>query len=175
MRYAFAGLFIVMIFALLACMSVARRSYRKIKGAVLMLLGMLIPPMLGNLIIILSTVKIPATIGCYVYFIGMDAFIMALLHFTFEYCMIKWPSNIPRYLVYTLITLDVVQYALNPIFGQAFDTEAIQVDGRNYYRLLPYAGQMYHRLVVYGIFITILYYFRCSIVSTDTSCSCWHR
>ena len=159
MRYAFAGLFIVMIFALLACMSVARRSYRKIKGAVLMLLGMLIPPMLGNLIIILSTVKIPATIGCYVYFIGMDAFIMALLHFTFEYCMIKWPSNIPRYLVYTLITLDVVQYALNPIFGQAFDTEAIQVDGRNYYRLLPYAGQTYHRLVVYGIFITILLIF----------------
>ena len=159
MRYAFAGLFIVMIFALLACMSVARRSYRKIKGAVLMLLGMLIPPMLGNLIIILSTVKIPATIGCYVYFIGMDAFIMALLHFTFEYCMIKWPSNIPRYLVYTLITLDVVQYAVNPIFGQAFDTEAIQVDGRNYYRLLPYAGQMYHRLVVYGIFITILLIF----------------
>ena len=70
MRYAFAVLFIIMVLALLACVSVARRSYKKIGGTVAMLIGMLIPPVIGNLIIILSTAKIPATIGCYIYFIG---------------------------------------------------------------------------------------------------------
>ena len=159
MRYAFAGLYIVMVLALIACMSVAERSYRKIKGAVLMLLGMLIPPMIGNLIIILSTAKIPATIGCYIYFIGMDAVIMALLHFTFEYCVIARTTKIPLYLVYAALTIDVVQYAMNPIFGHAFDTEPILVDGRPYYRVIPYWGQTYHRIVVYGIFLAVILIF----------------
>lgn len=159
MRYSFAVLYIVMILALLACISVARRSYKKIKGSVVMLLAMLIPPMIGNLIIILSTEKIPATIGCYIYFIGMDAVIMALLRFSFQYCVLAWRRNKLKYLVYTVLTIDVVQYALNPFFGHAFDTEAIQVDGRNYYRLIPYLGQTYHRIVVYGIFIAVLLMF----------------
>ena len=136
MRYAFAVLFIIMVLALLACVSVARRSYKKIGGTVAMLIGMLIPPVIGNLIIILSTAKIPATIGCYIYFIGMDAVMMSLLHFTFEYCVVKWPNNFLRYLVYTIVSVDVLQYALNPFFGHAFDTEAIIVDGRDYYRLI---------------------------------------
>lgn len=89
MRYSFAAFIILLILALTACASVARRSYKKIKGAVLMLLTMLIPPMIGNLIIILSTAKIPAMIGCYIYFIGMDSFIMALLFFAFQYCAVK--------------------------------------------------------------------------------------
>ena len=164
MRYSFAVLYIVMILALLACISVARRSYKKIKGSVVMLLAMLIPPMIGNLIIILSTEKIPATIGCYIYFIGMDAVIMALLRFSFQYCVLAWRRNKLKYLVYTLITVDVVQYALNPFFRHAFDTEAIQVDGRNYYRLIPYIGQTYHRIVVYGIFIAVLLIFLVKLI-----------
>ena len=79
MRYAFAVLFIIMVLALLACVSVARRSYKKIGGTVAMLIGMLIPPVIGNLIIILSTAKIPATIGCYIYFLGMDMVMYAVL------------------------------------------------------------------------------------------------
>ncbi|MBO4746561.1 MAG: EAL domain-containing protein [Clostridiales bacterium] len=167
MRYSFAVLFVMMILALLTCISVARRSHKKIKVAVVMLLAMLIPPMIGNLIIVLSTAKIPAMIGCYVYFIGMDAVIMALLFFTFQYCAIKWPSNKLKYLVYGLVTADIVQYALNPFFGHAFDTEPILVDNRNYYRLLPYSGQTYHRIVVYGIFFTVLLIFLIKMIRSS--------
>ena len=159
MRYSFAVLFILMVLALLACVSVARRSYKKIGGTVAMLIGMLIPPVIGNLIIILSTAKLPATIGCYIYFIGMDAVIMALMHFTFVYCVVKWPNNVLRYLVYGLVTADVVQYALNPFFGHAFDTEAVIVDDRPYYRLIPYWGQSFHRAVVYGILLLVVVIF----------------
>ena len=166
MRYAFAVLFIIMVLALLACVSVARRSYKKIGGTVAMLIGMLIPPVIGNLIIILSTAKIPATIGCYIYFIGMDAVMMSLLHFTFEYCVVKWPNNFLRYLVYTIVSVDVLQYALNPFFGHAFDTEAIIVDGRDYYRLIPYLGQTYHRVIVYGILLAIIVIFFFKLITS---------
>ena len=123
--------------------------------------------MIGNLIIILSTAKIPAMIGCYIYFIGMDAVIMALLFFAFQYCAIKWPSNKLKYLVYAVVTADVVQYALNPFFGQAFDTEPILVDNRNYYRLIPYAGQTYHRVVVYCIFFAVLLIFLIKMIRSS--------
>ena len=156
MRYSFAVLFIFMVLALLACVSVARKSYKKIGGTVALLISMLIPPVIGNLIIILSTEKLLATIGCYIYFIGMDCVIMSLMHFAFEYCVVKWPNHISRYLVCGLVTADMIQYALNPIFGHAFDTEAISVDGRPYYRLVPYWGQTYHRIVVYGILLLIV-------------------
>ncbi|MBR6255409.1 MAG: EAL domain-containing protein [Clostridiales bacterium] len=167
MRYSFAVLFIAMILALLACTSIARKSYKKIKGAVVMLLVMLIPPLIGNLIIILSTAKIPAMIGCYIYFIGMDSFIMALLFFAFEYCAIRWPSNKLKYLVYGLVTADFIQYALNPFFGQSFDTEPILVDNRNYYRLIPYSGQTYHRVVVYCIFFAVLLIFLIKMIRSS--------
>ncbi len=166
MRYAFAGLYVAMILALLACVVVARRSYKKIKGAVAMQVGMTIPPVIGNLIIVLSTSYLPAKLGCYVYFIGMDAFIMALLHFTFRYCVIKWPSQKLHFLVYGVITLDVVQYLLNPIFHHAFDIEAVLVDGENYYRVVPYFGQAYHRAVVYALFFAVLIIFVVKIVKS---------
>ena len=167
MRYSFAAFIILLILALSACISVARRSYKKIKGAVLMLLTMLIPPMIGNLIIILSTAKIPAMIGCYIYFIGMDSVIMALLFFAFQYCAVKWPSNKLKYLVYAMITADVVQYAFNPFFGQAFDTEPILVDNRNYYRVIPYAGQTYHRVAVYCVFFAVLLIFLIKMIRSS--------
>jgi len=156
MRYAFAGLFIAMTVALIACAIIAVRSYKKIGGAVAMLDIMLLVPVLGNLVIVLSTTKIPAMLGCYIYFIGMDAFIMALLSFTFKYCATTWSKKIWKYLIYSLITIDVLQYFLNPFLRQAFDTEPIIVEGANYYRVIPYAGQTYHRVVVYAVFFVIL-------------------
>lgn len=167
MRYAFAGLYIAMVLALLACTFIASRSYKKIAGSVAMLVGMLIPPVIGNLVIVLSTVKIPAVIGCYIYFIGMDAVMMALLRFTFKYCVIKWPTEKLHYLVYLFVTADVFQYMLNPIFGHAFDVEPTVLEGKNYYLVVPYAGQTYHRVVVYAIFILVLIIFAVKIVRSS--------
>ena len=164
MRYSFAGLFILMVLVIAACISVSRRSDRKIGGAVSMLLAMLIPPIIGNLIIILASTKDTAMIGCYIYFIGMDAVIMALMHFSFCYCVITWPNRFLQYSVYGLITLDVVQLLLNPVFGHAFDTEPILVRGFDYYRLIPYWGQTFHRVVVYGLFSVVLLIFVVKII-----------
>lgn len=164
MRYSFAGLFILMVLVIAACISVSRRSDRKIGGAVSMLLAMLIPPIIGNLIIILASTKATAMIGCYIYFIGMDAVIMALMHFSFCYCVITWPNRFLQYSVYGLITLDVVQLLLNPVFGHAFDTEPILVSGFDYYRLIPYWGQTFHRVVVYGLFSVVLLIFVVKII-----------
>jgi len=164
MRYSFAGLFILMVMVIAACISVSRRSDRKIGGAVSMLLAMLIPPIIGNLIIILASTKDTAMIGCYIYFIGMDAVIMALMHFSFCYCVITWPNRFLQYSVYGLITLDVVQLLLNPVFGHAFDTEPILVSGFDYYRLIPYWGQTFHRVVVYGLFSVVLLIFVVKII-----------
>ena len=166
MRYAFSGLYIAMVLALLACVIAAGRSYKKIGGAVAMLEGMLIPPVIGNLIIILAQTKTPAMIGYYIYFLGMDAVMMALLQFTASYCLTKWPKKIYAYLVYTLVTIDCVQYLLNPFFGHAFDVEAIPYDNGTYYRLLPGLGQAYHRVIVYAIFAIVLLVFIVKIVTS---------
>ncbi|MBO4928776.1 MAG: EAL domain-containing protein [Clostridiales bacterium] len=164
MRYSFAGLYILMVVVLMTGIGVSRRSYKKIGKSVAMLLAMLIPPVIGNLIIVLSSTKGISMIGCYIYFIGMDTVILALLHFTFAYCVISWPSRKLKFAVYGLIAIDIIQFLLNPVFGHAFDTEPIPVDGFDYYRLIPYAGQTFHRVVVYGVFISVLVIFIVKII-----------
>ena len=81
----------------------------------------------------------------------MDFVVFALLRFTFDYCFLKWPSKKLKKLIYGLLCLDVIQYAFNPFFGHAFATEPLLVDGFPYYRLVPYWGQAFHRVLDYGI------------------------
>ena len=159
MRIAFAVIFILLSLTLGICVCMARRSYRKIGKTVSVLVGFLIPPMLGNLLIVLSGNQTIATIGCYIYFIGMDLVLSVLLRFTFDYCMIKWPRKIIRYGVYCVFGLDILQLLLNTVFGHAFSTEAVLVDGFNYYRLIPYWGQTIHRVVDYTVFLAVLIIF----------------
>ena len=108
--------------------------------------------MVGNLIIISSTEETLATIGCYVYYIGLDITVVALLFFTMEYCRIK-PSraNWHRWPI-ALAALDVLQLLANPITGHAFSIYQTIVSGFPYYALEPLAGQVFHRIVAYGIF-----------------------
>ncbi|MBP5492525.1 MAG: EAL domain-containing protein [Clostridiales bacterium] len=164
MRQAFAALFIALVFALAACVLAARRSYRPIGKAVALLSFALIPPVIGNLLLVLSGNQTIALIGCYTYFIGMDFVMVALLRFTFEYCNMQWKSPQLRLAVYAVLTLDVVQLLLNPFTGHAFDTEAVVLEGLNYYRLVPHIGQTFHRVVDYGIFFTILLIFFIKII-----------
>ena len=39
----------------------------------------------------LSGNRVVSLIGCYLYYLGLDVSIAALLHFSFEYCRISWP------------------------------------------------------------------------------------
>ena len=159
MRTAIAIVVLTLALALDICAWAAHRSKKEIAPAVVVLLTGLIPPVLGNLLIIISHTKGLATLGSYIYFLGMDYVMFGLLCFTLKYCEIDWRSRRQKRLVYAILIVDVVQLLLNPIFGHAFDTEMVLAYGAPYYRLIPYAGQTFHRLVDYGIFFAVLVIF----------------
>ena len=167
MRDTFAVIFVVLIFSLGSCCVIAFRSRKSNSLSVALLLGALIPPVTGNLIIIRSAEKELSLVGDYIYFIGMDIVLFALLRFTFEYCEIRWKNRALQVLVYLLIGADIVQLLVNPIFGQAFDNEAIIVEGFPYYRLVPYFGQTLHRLLDYSILLAIIVIFVVKTVRTS--------
>lgn len=159
MRTMFAIIFILLVIALSVCTVVSKRSHRAIGTSVAILTFSLIFPVIGNLIIISSITRLPAQIGYYVYFLGMDAVVVSLLHFAFQYCVLSWPSPKHRFIVYGLVGADIFQYVLNPFFGQAFSTEEIVAEGEPYFRLVPYLGQTLHRVLCYGILAAVIIVF----------------
>ena len=166
MRLLFSIVYVVLIAALALCAVFARRSGKQISGSVAWLTIALIPPVIGNLILLISNLELLSVIGCYVYFLGMDLVMYALLRFTFDYCAITWPSPVIKWAVYGLLLLDGIQMLCNPFLHHAFGVEAIEVDGSAYFRLLPYLGQSFHRVVDYGIFAAVLLIF---LVKTVTA------
>lgn len=68
-----------------------------------------------------------STVGYYIYFLGMDAVMLALLRFTLDYCRI--PKARLHSLALIPLGIDVVQYAVNPFTGHCFATEAIGAGG----------------------------------------------
>ena len=129
MRNLIAIVVLALTLALAVCAIIARRSRKTNASSVALLLGALIPPVIGNLIIISSTSKGLSTVGCYIYFLGMDLVMFALLEFTLKYCDLSWPSKTVQRLVYSLLVIDGIQLLCNPLFHHAFDTELIMVDG----------------------------------------------
>ena len=164
MRIAFSVIFILLIAALGVCRVKAGRSRKAIGPSVALLDAALIPPLIGNLIIIASTGKTLSTIGCYIYFLGMDMVMYAALRFSLDYCAVSRASRCYCLLAYIPLGIDVVQLLLNPFFGHAFGTEPVLVENADYYRLLPYLGQTYHRVVDYGILAAIVVIFIVKII-----------
>ena len=156
MREVFAIIYIVLIVLLGLFGVISKKSSKAIGKAVSYLLFTFIVPIAGNLILVLSENELLSTIGSYTYFIGMDLMAFSLFDFTLSYCNIPWRHNKKIYFIYTLLTIDIIQYFFNPFFGHAFGMEAITVDGSLYYRLVPYLGQTFHRIAVYIAFITSL-------------------
>ena len=156
MRLAYVILFSFLVFVLLKCFVEARRSYKPVAKSVSFLVASFILPIIGNLVLIASGSRIISLIGYYGYFIGMDVVVLAMMKFTIDYCQVTRPSKLLRNLAFGALALDVIQFALNPIFKHAFDIEPIEVDGYTYYKLLPYLGQTYHRTICYIIFFVLL-------------------
>ena len=159
MRLAFGILFSAMIIAIAVCTRIARHSGKRIGFAAASLLAPLILPMAGNMIIIISGNRTVSLIGCYLYYLGLDVTIAALLHFTYVYCQISQPKKWMRNIVYSLLLIDVVQLLLNPFFQHAFTVTEIEVDGFPYYRMIPLFGQHFHRAVDYLLLAGILVLF----------------
>ncbi len=130
-----------------------------------MITAALIPPVFGNLLIVSTSMELVATIGCYIYFIGMDMVMYALLRFTVKYCDFQKKFPLLRGIIDTLLIMDVIQFLCNPFFGNAFTTERLDdVYGKAYYRLVPFLGQTYHRVVCYGVLLAIMIVFLVKII-----------
>ena len=159
MRVVFSVLFLILILALLVCIVLTRRSDKHVRSAVAFLEAALIPPVLGNLLIVASGSRFPALIGHYFYYLGMDLVMGALVNFTNKYCRRTEGHKKEPYIAYLFLTLDAVQMILNPFFGHAFSVNAVDVDGFDYYKLVPLWGQTIHRIVDYGVFFAVILMF----------------
>ena len=165
MRILLAAVLFVFITALVVCMILSLRSKKSIGRYVASLISGVIPPIVGNLILMLSTNHTISMLGFYIYFLGMDATVYSLLRFSYAYCEIKppkWLKRIPD----ILIISDVFLYALNPILHVSFSAKKIMVDAHAYYKLVPYAGQTYHRVIAYGIFLAVVIVFLTKAIKT---------
>lgn len=158
-RIGFSVIFGVLIAALLFC-SVKSFSSRKPTAKAVGLLDLaLIPPLIGNLLIIATEVEAVALTGCYIYFIGMDLAILALMKYTEEYCKGIGKGQKTPLIMYLCLIVDIVQLALNPVFGHCFGIEVVEVHNKAYYRMIPYLGQMIHRALDYFMVFSIMVIF----------------
>ena len=159
MRLAFGLLFLAIIVAMMICARIANHSGKRIGFAAACLLVCLILPMAGNGVIIISGNEAFSLVGCYLYYLGLDLSIGAMLHFTYVYCQISRRKNRIRNAVYSLLLVDMVQLLLNPVFHHAFRITEIEVDGFPYYKMIPLLGQQFHRVVDYSILAGIIVVF----------------
>ena len=156
MRLAFGIIFLLLIIALAVCARIAKHSGKRIGFAAAGLLAPLMLPMIGNLILLLSGNRLLSLIGCYIYYIGLDISIAALLHFSNVYYRIDRPRKWFRNLTHGLLLVDVIQLLLNPFFHHAFEITEIEVDGFPYYKMIQHLGQQFHRAVDYLLLAGII-------------------
>ena len=156
MRLTFGIMFLAIIIAMAVCTWIARHSGKRMGFAAASLLAPLMLPMTGNMIIILSGNRILTLIGCYLYYLGLDFSISALIHFTRVYCRIEKSRKWYLYLAYSLLTVDVIQLLLNLFTHHAFRLVETQVEGFPYYDMIPLWGQQFHRAVDYLLLVGVI-------------------
>lgn len=168
MRIALSIIFVVIILALGVCVFFAMRSRKPIGKAVAQLVAALIPPVAGNLLIIASIYETLSIVGCYIYFIGMDVVMFALIQFTKAYCGIEKLrlSLILRVIFYSALALDTIQLLVNIFTHHAFGMESITAYGSTYYRFIPYVGQYIHRVVDYVILGVVVIVFIIKLIKS---------
>lgn len=166
LRVFFSWILTVLDIALAVCAVTSFRSVKPIGKTLGWLLLSLLPPITGNLIIIGTSVQTVATVGYYMYFIGMDCVMVALVRFTDVYCKGIGNGQREPTAMYAILGLDTLQMLLNPVFGHAFGMESIDVQGLPYYRVIPYIGQGVHRVLVYVVFLCVTLIFIIGAVRT---------
>ena len=165
-RVSFSAIMTFLAVLLVVCAVQALRSKKPIGKAVGLLEFALLPPLLGNCIILGSSVESRAVWGYYIYLIGMDIVIAALVNFTNEYCRGIGNGQQRPTIMYVLLAADAVQMLLNPFFGHAFGLEPVDVQGKPYYSAVPRAGQIIHRVMIYFVFFCIIFIFILALFKT---------
>ncbi|MBR1392216.1 MAG: hypothetical protein IJ561_00110 [Ruminococcus sp.] len=158
-RIAFSTILTCLVMALVLCAVKGYKSRKTIGRAVCLLDVALIPPIIGNLIIIGTSNESLAIIGYYIYFLGMDLVMFSLVRFTAKYCAGLGNGERNPAAVYLALAADAVQMILNIPFGHAFEVEPYDVQGLDYYRLIPHFGQTIHRMVDYAVFFAVILIF----------------
>ena len=156
MRIIFSAIFTAVIIAQIVCVYKARHSAKPIGHYVAAINSAIIPPLLGNLILIGSHEKVISQVGCYIYFLGVDLVVMTLARFTVEYCKTRNKTLSKSRIVYIPLAADAVQLLLNPFTGHAFDLKPVEFEGLIYWKLEPYIGQAFHRVVTYSMVIGVV-------------------
>ena len=123
MRITYSILYDLLIVALIACTVIARRSDRPTKNSLAFLEAAVIPLIFGNLMIIQSKQYMLTMIGYYIYFLGMDLLLLALVYFTNAYCKGIGNGEHKPTVIYIVLAADAVQMIFNTLFGHAFDIE----------------------------------------------------
>ena len=167
-RVAFGIIFLILIIALILAGVASYRSEKPIGKNVFWLEMALIAPVFGNLLIIVSTKRLLTLIGCYCYYIGINCTVLAIIEFTKKYCRTtdyryRRKRSVPVW-IYVLLIADMLQLALNPVFGHAFKLEEITAYGSPYFRMIPLAGQYFHRIVAYGIVVLLIAVYIATII-----------
>ena len=165
-RIAFSTILTCLVMALVFCAVRGYKSRKAIGRAVCQLDLALIPPIIGNLIIIGTSVESLAVAGYYIYFLGMDLVMFGLVRFTARYCAGLGNGQQNTAAVYFVLAADAVQMILNIPFGHAFDVEPVEVQGLDYYRLIPHFGQTIHRVVDYAVFFAVILIFILAVVKS---------
>lgn len=166
LRIFYSAVLTILALVLAVCGTKALRSHKRFGKTVGLLELALLPPMIGNIIIIGSSVWLRSLIGYYIYFLGMDLVMFALVNFTNEYCRGIGDGQRKPTFVYIIIIADAVQMLLNPFFGHAFSLEPVEVQDKAYYRIVVHFGQNIHRLVDYIVFVCVLLIFILGAVKT---------
>jgi len=162
-RTAFIIIFATLIVTLLVCAFISVRSDKPIGKQVHFFCLSLIPPVLGNMIIIGATTESVALVGCYIYYIGMDLIMFSFIKFTNEYCRIRdehssGRDSVPAWINWFLLA-DVLQLLINIFTGHAFFLQEIEAYGKPYFIMNPRAGQTFHRIVCYFALFMIMIVF----------------
>lgn len=173
MRVALSIIFVVIIIALGVCVFLSLKSPKAIGKSLAIFVACLIPPVAGNLFIISSIYEGLSTVGCYVYFLGMNLVFFSLIGFAYKYCDI--PNNkisgTIRIIVYSLLALDSISLLLNIAFHHAFTIESIEAFGSIYYRFIPSWGQTIHRVIDYSILGGVFILFLVKLIRTPRAYS----
>ena len=164
MRLALSVIFIILIIALGFCMFFSLKARKPVSRAVAFLIAGMATPVIGNLILIISSNGLLSTSGYYIYFIGMDLAVYSAWYFTHIYCEMGKPKKMFQILLFLLFGADIAHYILNPFLKCSFGTVMVIVEGRPYFKLIPYAGQAYHRIICYGLFFVVLTVFAIKMI-----------
>ena len=166
MKITYSVLYIFLIAALAGCTVFAKRSQRQSRGAVAWLETSLMLPLFGNLIIILSNVRIITLIGHYIYFLGINSVLLALVNFTNAYCKGIGNGTQKPTVMYIGLAADSIQLLLNPFLGHAFSLETVTEGGKTAFVLHTYFGQTIHRVIDYLVLLCAILIFTLASVLT---------